>query len=46
MSDRIRCFDILERGLTMEAGELMPTMKVRRAVVAERYHDRMEALYQ
>ena len=43
--ERIKRFVLLERDLTVEADELTPTLKIRRAVVAERYRDRLELLY-
>ena len=43
--ERIRRFALLERDLSVEADELTPTLKIRRAVVAERYRDRLESLY-
>lgn len=42
---RIRAFVILDEDLSVEAGELTPTLKIRRSVVAERYRDRIDALY-
>ncbi|MDJ0341964.1 long-chain fatty acid--CoA ligase [Streptomyces sp. H10-C2] len=42
---RIRAFLILDEDLSVEAGELTPTLKIRRSVVAERYRDRIDALY-
>jgi long-chain acyl-CoA synthetase len=36
---------VLPRDLTVDAGELTPTLKVRRKVVAARFEDRVEALY-
>ncbi|MCM2420934.1 long-chain fatty acid--CoA ligase [Streptomyces sp. RKAG293] len=42
---RIRAFVILDEDLSVEAGELTPTLKLRRSVVAERYRDRIDALY-
>ncbi|MFF4603359.1 AMP-dependent synthetase/ligase [Streptomyces sp. NPDC001339] len=42
---RIRAFAILDRDLTVESGELTPTLKVRRAAVADRYAKEIEALY-
>jgi long-chain acyl-CoA synthetase len=43
--EQIKRFDILERDLSQAEGELTPTLKVRRAVVHERYADRIERLH-
>lgn len=43
--ERIKRFVLLERDLSVEADELTPTMKIRRAVVAQRYRDRLDPLY-
>jgi long-chain acyl-CoA synthetase len=43
--EQIRRFHLLERELTLESGELTPTLKVRRTLVLERYHTEIEALY-
>ncbi len=43
--ETIKKFVILDRDLTVEDGELTPSMKLRRAVVTERNRDRLEALY-
>jgi long-chain acyl-CoA synthetase len=45
MHERVRRFTVLTRELSLEEGELTPTMKVRRRVIAERFHDRIEAMY-
>lgn len=44
--ERIKRFVLLERELSVESDELTPTLKIRRAVVAERYRDRLQLLYQ
>ncbi|HEX7240465.1 MAG TPA: AMP-dependent synthetase/ligase [Longimicrobiaceae bacterium] len=43
--EQVRRWTLLERELSPEEDELTPTLKLRRPVVAERYRDRMEALY-
>jgi long-chain acyl-CoA synthetase len=43
--EQIKHWRILPRDFTVTAGELTPTLKVKRAVVAERYRDAIEELY-
>jgi len=44
--EQIKRFGVLDRQLTQDAGELTPTMKVKRALVYERYAEFFEALYE
>ena len=44
--ETVKKFAILPRDLTIESGEMTPSMKIKRNVVVERYGDRIEALYQ
>ena len=44
--EQVKRFDVLERDLTQAAGELTPTLKVKRAVVYERYRERFDRLYE
>ncbi|MGZ4193853.1 MAG: AMP-dependent synthetase/ligase [Solirubrobacteraceae bacterium] len=43
--EQIKRFAILDRDLTIEDGELTPTLKVKRAVVNERFADVFDSLY-
>jgi len=43
--EQIKRFAILDQELSQAGGELTPTLKVKRAVVAARYGDRIDALY-
>jgi long-chain acyl-CoA synthetase len=43
--EQIKRFAILEHDLTQEGGELTPTLKIKRPVVAERYGGLVEELY-
>jgi long-chain acyl-CoA synthetase len=43
--EQVRAFALLPRELTLEAGELTPTLKVKRRVVHQRYRDVLERLY-
>jgi long-chain acyl-CoA synthetase len=43
--ERIKNFAVLSRELTIDAGELTPTMKVRRRVIDERYKAVIDRLY-
>jgi long-chain acyl-CoA synthetase len=42
---KIKKFSILPADFTLEGGELTPTLKVKRKVVAEKYRKELEALY-
>jgi long-chain acyl-CoA synthetase len=44
-AESIRKFVVVPRDLSIEAGELTPTLKVRRATVEQTYADEIEALY-
>ena len=43
--EQVKKFEILPRDLSQEDGELTPTLKVKRAVVAKKYEPQIEALY-
>lgn len=43
--EQVKKFTVLESDLSQEAGELTPTMKVKRAVVEKRYADTFSELY-
>ena len=44
--EQIKKFTIADRELSVEAGDLTPSMKLRRKLVIERFSDRLSALYQ
>jgi long-chain acyl-CoA synthetase len=43
--EQVKKFTILPEDLSQEGGELTPTLKVKRAVVADKYADEIEKLY-
>jgi long-chain acyl-CoA synthetase len=44
--EQVKKFILLEEPLTIESGELTPTLKVKRPVVNERYADEIDSLYE
>jgi long-chain acyl-CoA synthetase len=43
---QVKYFRILPEPFTIESGELTPTMKLKRGVVAARYRDLIEEMYE
>jgi long-chain acyl-CoA synthetase len=43
--EQIKAIGLLEHELTIDGGELTPTLKVRRRVVAEKYKDMIDRIY-
>ena len=43
--EQVKKFEILPHDLSQEGGELTPTLKVKRAVVAEKYEGEIDSLY-
>jgi long-chain acyl-CoA synthetase len=43
--ETIKKWILLDHDLTVESGELTPSLKVKRKVVEDNYRDRLEALY-
>jgi long-chain acyl-CoA synthetase len=43
--EKVKRFSLLERDLTQEAGELTPTLKVRRRIISQKFSEAIEALY-
>ncbi|MRR35922.1 long-chain fatty acid--CoA ligase [bacterium] len=43
--EQIKYFTLLCRAFSVETGELTPTLKTKRRVVCEKYHDAIEAMY-
>jgi long-chain acyl-CoA synthetase len=43
--EQVKKFEILPHDLSQETGELTPTMKVKRNVVAEKFEQDVDALY-
>ena len=44
--ETIKKFTLLEEDLTIDAGMLTPSLKLRRRAVADKYSDRIESMYQ
>lgn len=43
--EQIRSWTFVPHALTVEAGEITPSMKLRRAVITEKFHKEIESLY-
>ena len=43
--EQVKKIEVLPQDFSQEGGELTPSMKVKRAVVADKYADEIDALY-
>jgi len=43
--EQVKRFAIIDRELTVEAGDLTPSLKLKRKVVVDNFHDKIDALY-
>jgi long-chain acyl-CoA synthetase len=43
--EQVKRFEIIDRDLSIDDGELTPTLKVKRNVIYDRYHDLFEGMY-
>ena len=43
--EQVKRFDIIDRELTVEAGDLTPSLKLKRKVVVDNFHDKIDDLY-
>jgi long-chain acyl-CoA synthetase len=43
--EKVKRITLLPRPFSQEAGEMTPTMKIRRRVIVEKYHDLIETMY-
>lgn len=44
--EKIKKFTLLDKNLTIESGEITPTLKVKRKVISERYKDIFDRMYE
>lgn len=44
--EKVKKFELLDEPLTIDGGELTPTMKVKRPIVLEKFQDKIESMYQ
>ncbi|MFC0228651.1 AMP-dependent synthetase/ligase [Serratia aquatilis] len=44
--EQVKRFTLLPEAFSMELGELTPTLKLRRKVILQRYHNEIESMYQ
>ncbi len=44
--DQVKRFTLLPNPFSMETGELTPTLKLRRKIIMQRYHNEIESMYQ
>jgi long-chain acyl-CoA synthetase len=44
--ERVRKFILLDRPFTIDSGEITPSMKIKRKIVEENYHNLIEMMYQ
>ncbi len=43
--EQVKRFDIIDRELTVETGDLTPSLKLKRKVVVDNFHDKIDDLY-